>query len=177
MEKSSNASAKDYGFYLGVALALWTVIAYALNLELLVNFWINLLILPIVIVAAGVVATAKSKQLQGGFISFKGAFTSYFITVVIGILISFMVSIILFNFIDTEAANTVKEIAVEKTISMMEGFNTPPEKIAEQVDAMENQDIFSLKTQVFQIAQSIILFTILGLIVAAIMKKTNPDAQ
>jgi len=176
MGKSFKTSAKDYGLYLGVTLVLWTVIAYALNLELLVNFWINLLILPVVIVAFGLVSTAKSKQLLGGFLSFKESFTSYFITVALGIAISFAVSIVLFNYIDTDAAITVKEIAVEKTVAVMEGFNAPPEKIAEQVDAMEKQDLFSFKTQLFQIAQSIIIFTIIGLLVAAVMKKTNPDS-
>ena len=177
MEKSFKSSAKDYGMYLGLALTLWTVIAYVIDLELMVNLWLNLLVLPVVIIGFGVVSTAKSKQILGGFLSFKEAFTSYFITIALGIGISFAVSIILFNYIDTEAAITIKEIAVEKTIAMMEGFNTPPDQIAKQVEAMENNDLFSFKSQIFQIAQSLVFFTIIGLIVAAIMKKSKPDSQ
>ncbi|WP_299556194.1 DUF4199 domain-containing protein [Seonamhaeicola sp.] len=177
MEKSFKSSAKEYGLYLGAALTLWTVIGYALNLELLVNFWVNLLILPVAIVIFGVVSTAKSKGILGGYMTFKQAFTSYFITVALGIVISSVVSIILFNVIDPEAANTLKEIATEKTILMMERFGAPPEKIAEQVEAMENQNIFSLKTQLLQIAQSLVFFTIIGLIVALIMKKSKPETE
>ena len=169
MEKSFKSSAKDYGMYLGLALTLWTVIAYVIDLELMVNLWLNLLVLPVVIIGFGVVSTAKSKHILGGFLSF--------ITIALGIGISFAVSIILFNYIDTEAAITIKEIAVEKTIAMMEGFNAPPDQIAKQVEAMENNDLFSFKSQIFQIAQSLVFFTIIGLIVAAIMKKSKPDSQ
>ncbi|APY11748.1 DUF4199 domain-containing protein [Seonamhaeicola sp. S2-3] len=177
MEKSFKSIAKEYGLYLGAALTLWTVIAYVINLELLVNFWMNLLIIPVAIIAFGVVSTAKSKGILGGYMSFKEAFTSYFITVAIGIVISFVVSFILFNVIDPEAANTLKEITTEKTISMMENFGAPAEKIAEQVEAIENQNIFSLKTQLLQIAQSLVFFTIIGLIVALIMKKNKPETE
>lgn len=175
MEKSLKSVASNYGLYLGITLSLWTVIGYAIKLELLVNFWINFLVMPLIIIIFGIISTTKSKKLLDGYISFKKAFTSYFITITIGIIISSIVSIIIFNFIDPDAAVTIKEIAIEKTVDMMEGFNAPTDKIAEQVEAIESQNIFSIKTQLFQLAQGLVFFTIIGLIVAAVMKKNNPD--
>jgi hypothetical protein len=177
MEKSIKSSAINYGLYLGAVLSLFTVIGYAINLELLVNFWLTLLILPIIIIAFGVVSTAKSKSLFDGFLNFKQAFSSYFITVAIGILISTAVSVILFNFIDPDAAITLKQLIVEKTINIMEGMGAPAEAVAEGIEKIENQDTFGIGTQLKSLAQSLVFFAVIGLIVAAIMKKNNPDAE
>ena len=176
MENSIKSNAINYGLYLGAILALFTVLGYALNLELLVNFWMNLLILPIVIITFGIISTAKSKGLLNGFLSFKQAFSSYFITVAIGVLISTVVSIIIFNFIDPDAANTLKELIVEKTISLMEGMGAPAETIAENVEKIESQDTFGFGTQLKNLAQGLVFFAVIGLIVAAIMKK-NPETE
>ena len=177
MENSIKSSAINHGLYLGGLLSLFTVIGYAINLELLVNFWLTLLILPIIIIAFGIISIAKSKSLLNEFLNFKQAFSSYFITVAIGILISTAVSIIIFNFIDPDAALALKELIVEKTINFMEGMGAPAETIAENVDKIESQDTFGIGTQLKSLAQSLVFFAVIGLIVAAIMKKKNPDAE
>ena len=176
MENSIKSSAINYGLYLGAALSLFTVIGYAVNLALLVNFWLTMLLLPLIIIAFGVVSTAKSKSILGGFLSFKQAFSSYFITVAIGILISTTITIIIFNFIDPNAAIEVKRILVENITNMMEGFGAPAEAVAQSIEQNENQDTFGLGTQLKSLAQSLIFFAVIGLIVALIMKKSNPDA-
>jgi len=177
MENTIKSSAINYGLYLGAILCLFTIIGYAINLELLVNFWLTLLVLPIIIIVFGIISTAKSKSLLNGFISFKQAFSSYFITIAIGILISTALSIILFNFIDSDAALELKELIVEKTVNFMEGMGAPAEAIAEGVQKIEDQDTFGLGTQLKSLAQSLIFFAVIGLIVGAIMKKNNPDTE
>ncbi|MEC3908353.1 DUF4199 domain-containing protein [Tamlana sp. 2201CG12-4] len=177
MEKSLKSIATNHGLYLGIALSLWTILGYAIDLSLLVNFWINLLVIPLVIIATGIFVIGKCKSVSKGFISFKGAFTSFFITVLVGIVVSSLVSILLFNFIDPDAALAIKEMAIEKTVTMMEGFGAPADKIDEQVEAIEAQNLFSIKTQLFQLGQGLVFFIIIGLIAAAIMKKSDPDAE
>jgi len=175
MENSIKSSAINHGLYLGGLLSLITVAIYAINLNLMVNMWLGIGLL-IAVIAFGVVSTAKSKSIMEGFLSFKQAFSSYFITVAVGIIISSVISIILFNFIDPEAAETVKQLTVESTISMMEGFNAPAETIAETVDKIEGQNQFSVINTMKSIAWGLLFQAVIGLIVAAIMKKTNPDA-
>ena len=157
-------------------LALITVLAYALNLELLTNMWVGILIL-IAIIIFGIISVAKVKQAQNGFASFKQAFTSYFITVLIGLLISTLVSFLLFNVIDTDAADVLKEKTIEKTVEMMENFNTPTEVIAETVEQMESQNQYSIGNVTKGLAGYLVVFSIIGLIVAAAMKKNNPEAE
>lgn len=177
MEKSIQSNAINYGLYLGGLLALWTILCYAVDLALLVNFWMFYLVIPIIVISFGVVSVAKSKSLLDGFISFKEAFTSYFITIALGVFISTIVSFALFNFIDPDAAIEIKTILVEKIVNTMEGFNLPAEAVSEAVSEIENQDMFSLGRQALGMFQSIIFFSVIGLIVAAIMKKNNPDAE
>lgn len=175
MENSIKSNAINYGLYLGGALALITVAIYAIDLSLMVNMWLGILML-LVVVGFGVVATAKSKSILGGFLNFKQAFSSYFLTVVIGTVIANLVSYILFNFIDPDAAKQVSEMTIEMTINMMEGFGAPAETIAEAVEKMENQNQFGAGTIAKNMIWAFVIHAVIGLIVAAIMKKSNPDA-
>ncbi|WP_298345299.1 DUF4199 domain-containing protein [uncultured Algibacter sp.] len=174
MEKSLKSIATNYGLYLGVFLALITVIAYAVNLELLTNMWLGIAIL-LVIVVFGIIAVAKVKQSQNGFASFKESFTSFFITVLIGLLISTVVSFLIFNVIDTGAAETLKQKTIEQTVQMMEGFNAPVDAIDKTVEQMESQNQFGIVGILKSLAFQLVLFSIIGLIAAAAMKKNNPD--
>jgi hypothetical protein len=138
--------------------------------------WYGIFIL-IAIIVFGIISVAKTKQAQNGYATFKQAFTSYFITVLIGLLISTLVSYLLFNFIDTEAAEVLKEKTIESTIQTLEGFNAPSETIAESVKQIESQNQFSILNILKGLAGYLVLFSIIGLIVAAAMKKTDPDAS
>ena len=97
MEKTLKSTAMNYGIYLGITLVLVTVLAYAMDIELLTKWWLGI-ILFFVVLAFGIVSTIKAKELLNGFISFKQAFSSYFIAIAIGILISTAASVLLFNF-------------------------------------------------------------------------------
>ncbi|WP_299887596.1 DUF4199 domain-containing protein [uncultured Lacinutrix sp.] len=174
METSTKSSSINYGLYLGVILAAITVLCYAIKLELLVNFWLVLVALPILIIMFGVISVVKSRNILEGFISFKQAFSSYFITVAIGIIISTIISYLIFNFVDPEAALHLKSLAIEKTEITMKNWGAPLDEIAKQVEAMENQDSQSISAQLFSLAQSLVFFAVIGLIVALIMKR-NPE--
>ncbi|MFD0989602.1 DUF4199 domain-containing protein [Mariniflexile jejuense] len=176
MEKSLKSIATNYGLYLGILLALLTVISYAINIELLTYTWYGIFIL-IAIVAFGIVSVAKIKQAQNGFASFKESFSAYFITVLIGLIISTVVSYLIFNFIDTEAAGILKEKTVEKTVQMMKSFNAPNEAIAEAVEKIESQNQFSIGGILKGLAAYLVFFSVIGLIVAAAMKKSKPDTE
>ncbi|MCF7561365.1 DUF4199 domain-containing protein [Sabulilitoribacter multivorans] len=174
MEKSIKSLATNWGLYLGVALALLTVLGYV-NLDLFTKWWFGIGMLILVIVM-GIISAMKSKGLLGGFISFKNAFTSYFITVALGLVISTVVSIIIFNFVDPEAANTLKEKIMDSQVQMMQNFGAPEEAIAEAVEKLEAQEnMFSIGKVLQSLAFQLIGYSIVGLIVALVVKKNNPD--
>lgn len=176
MENSLKSIATNWGLYLGCLLALLTVVAYAVSLDLLTNMVYGIFIF-IAIIVFGIISVAKTKQAQNGYASFKQSFTSYFITVLIGLLVSTVISYLLFNFIDTEAAAVLKEKTIESTIQMMESFNAPSDSIAEAVKQIESQNQYSILNILKGLAGYLVFFSVIGLIVAAAMKKTDPNAS
>lgn len=176
MEKSFKSSAINYGVYLGLLLSSFTILAYVIKIELLVNFWIMLLILPLVAIVFGVVSSSKTKKLLGGFMNFKEAFSSYFITVAIGVILSSLVSIIIFGFVDPDAAITLQEIALEKTRAFMERMGAPESEIDKAMAQAAKEDAMSLGSQILNIAKGLVFYAVIGLIVALVMRKKDPNA-
>ena len=175
MDKTIKSIATNFGIYLGAILSAITVIAYATNLELLTEWWLGIGLFVMIIVF-GIISISKSKHALGGYISFKEAFTAYFVTVLIGIVISSLVSIIIFNFIDPEAAITLKELVIEKSIEMMRGFNAPEESIAEALSQMEEAPSqFAIGNVIQSLLIQLVIYSVIGLIISLIMKKTNED--
>ena len=176
MEKTIKSIATNNGLFLGLLLAAVYVIAYAVNIELLTKWWLGIGLL-IAIIVFGIISIAKSKKSLNGFISFKEGFTSYFITVLIGLLVASVVAIVLFNVIDPDAAITLKEKTIENTAEMMRNWNAPEESIVETVEKMREQpNQFSIGSVLQSLVFQLILFSIVGLIAALIMKKSDENA-
>lgn len=174
-QASIKKSSMNYGYILGGSLALLTVVLYAVNLESLTQWWIGIITLLFAL-AMGIVSTAKAKSLLGGFLSFKQGFTAYFITVAIGLLIAVLVNIVLFNFIDPEAAEVLKESIMEMSEGMMRQFGAPEAEIEKALADMENENSFAIGQQVQSYFFQLIFYSIFGLLIALIMKKKDPNA-
>jgi hypothetical protein len=174
MEQQMKSSAINYGIYLGIGLSLITVIIYIFSLDTFVNFWYYI-ILTFVLIIVGIVSTAKSKSIGNGYLSFKEAFSSFFIPIAIGMLISLGVNILIFSVIDPEAAAYVQEKSIESAVAMMERWGAPSSEIDKVLEEAENTNSLSAVNQIKQSLKSLLFFAIVGLIVAAIMKKKNPD--
>lgn len=159
----------SYGIITGVVGALITTLIYSIDLKLFTAWWVTVISISSYIVIAVVLLSKTKKELKGIF-SFKDAFTTYFISAVIGILISVAFNIILFNFIDPSAKEAIKEVSIKYAVEMMEKFGTPSSAINEAVKKLQENDQFSivelLKSSVFSIAFS----ALFGLLLALIFK-------
>jgi len=163
----------QYGVITGIISVLITAGIYAIDLSLFTSMWLGIgLILFYMTMGVLVIRSAK-KQLNGN-ITFKEAFTTFFISLIVGIIISVTFNIILFNFIDPAAKETIKELILKSTAEMMEKFGAKSSDINEAIKKMEEKDQFSigelLKGSIFNILFS----SIYGLILAAIFK-TKPS--
>jgi|TARA_R100000501_G_C2567077_1_gene75436 multidrug transporter EmrE-like cation transporter len=176
MEKSLKSVSVPYGVYAGLALSIITVLAYAFNLELFTKWWLGVGNFLIVLVLGIFAVRAAKKISTTDYFSFKQAFTAYFIVPAIGLLIAVLVSILIFNVVDPQAAQTVTEMTAETTRNMMENFNVPQADIDKAVADIESNNQFSfvnlLKAYVFQLA----FFSAIGLIVALVFREKNPNA-
>jgi|TARA_B110000967_G_C18422270_1_gene334454 hypothetical protein len=172
MEPTTKSSATNNGLYLGGILSIITVLIYAVNLDLFTEWWLGIALF-VLVVAYGVISAIKSRNILGGFISFKQAFTSYFITIAIGTLIATVIGIAIFTFIDPEAATYLNEQILLLTKQTMERFGMPQEAMQAALDEAATKDNFSLAMQGQAFAFRLAFYALIGLIVALIVKKTD----
>ena len=157
----------SYGIITGVVSALITTAIYSIDLNLFVKWW---LVIFLVYITIGIVLLSKTKKELKGIFSFKEAFTTYFISAVIGILISVGFNILLFNFIDPSAKDTINEIVIKYTAETMQKFGAPSSAVNEAVKKMQENNPYStielIKGSAFSIAGS----ALFGLLLALIFK-------
>ncbi|RZS93469.1 DUF4199 domain-containing protein [Aquimarina brevivitae] len=172
-QTNTNKIGINYGIILATILTLFTVLGYAFYQEIFVKWWVFFLLL-IVIVLIGILSAVKSRKILGGIISFKETFKAYFIPIVIGTLISTLVTILIFNVIDPEAAVAIKDRSIEVTMEFMQKFNVPEEDMNKAIADIRNADNFGALTQIKNWFGSMIVYIVIGLIVSLIIRKKEP---
>jgi membrane-bound ClpP family serine protease len=164
-----------YGISLGIILALITATMYAIDLKLFVSGWIGVSTFVIYLVI-GILLLVKTKKDLNDFLSFKDAFTTYFIAVLAALLISTLFSVLLFNVIDPGAKETISEHLIKYMAETLQKFGTPASAINEALAKMKETSPFSTLEQLKGLAFSLALYSILGLILAAFFKsKTTQE--
>jgi hypothetical protein len=158
-----------YGIITGVVSALLTTTIYSIDLNLFIKWWLGIAMLVIYLTIGVVLLTKTKKELKGIF-SFKEAFTTYFISAIIGVLISVCFNILLFNVIDPSVKDTLNEITIKYTVETMEKFGAPSSAVNEAVKKMQENNPYStlelIKGSAFSIAGS----ALFGLLLALIFK-------
>jgi hypothetical protein len=164
-----------FGITTGIISSLITATIYAIDLNLFTSWWIGILSIATYL-TIGIFLLSKTKRELKGVFPFKDAFTTYFISAVIGILISVVFNIILFNIIDPSAKDAVKDLTIKYTVNMMQKFGTPASAINEAIAKLKENDPYSvvelLKGSIF----SIVFSSIFGLVMAAFFK-SKPSSQ
>ncbi len=157
----------------GLALA-YTLMAYLVDLTLMTNPWVGILFWVVTLILL-IIAVSRAKAAMGGFISFKEAFSTFIVAYVIYALITTAFSMLLFNVVDTAAAAELQEMIIESSVGMMESFGAGEEQIEQSVEAMESQNSFGVMGLLQSFFWGIVGYAVIGLIVAAFMKKNKPD--
>jgi cbb3-type cytochrome oxidase subunit 3 len=161
-----------FGVITGLVSALITTLIYSIDLKLFTAWWVTVLSFCFYIVIAIVLLSKTKKELLGVF-PFKDAFTTYFISAAIGILISVVFNILLFNVIDPSAKESVKEISIKYAVEMMEKFNTPASTINEAIKKLQENDQFSIIELLKGSAFSIVFSALFGLLLALVFKSKS----
>jgi len=163
-----------FGVLSGIVSALITSTIYAIDLNLFVSWWIGVVSMVIYLIISVALLTKTKKEMNGIFV-FKDAFTTYFISAVVGTVIGTLFNILLFNVIDPSLQDTLKEITIKNAVAMMQKFNSPAAAINEMIAKMQENNPYSvvelLKGSVF----SIVFSSIIGLIMAAFFKSKSQE--
>lgn len=173
MNNAVKSAASKYGPIIAAIGITYTLLAYLIDMKLMVNMWagISLWVINFILL---IISVRAAKKMMDGFISFKNAFSTFLLTFVLSSLLTTVFAILLFGVVDTDAADQLQELTIETSVSFMEKLGTPESEIEKQVAAMEENNQFSALSQVKGFFMGIVFYAILGLIVAAVMKKDKP---
>lgn len=175
MNEIVKKNAVKYGIIIGLIMVLINVGMYVIDMNLFGKWWIGILNM-ILAVGIGIYAMVLTKKELNNNYSFKDAFSTYFFYAVIGIAISVIFQIILFNYVDPAAQETLKEVQIKTTVEMLQKFNTPTNAIKEAIKNIEESNQYApleqLKGMFIAFAVSGIFAAILGAIF-----KSKPKEQ
>ncbi|PCH78168.1 MAG: DUF4199 domain-containing protein [Flavobacteriaceae bacterium] len=167
----------NYGLILGFILSLITLYAFAVDSTVLNNWWLVLLVPFFSAIVLGLLAIGTVKKEMNGFITFKEGFTTYFVMIALGLLITTVVSILIYNVVAPEFKEVVIEQQIVKTTEMMESYNIPYEQIDETVEKMREDDSLSVSKQMLSYVVGLAIYSIFGLLLALILKRNNPELE
>lgn len=126
----------------------------------------------IVVMVLLLVMSLQQRKAMGGFISFKEAFQGLFIAILIVVAISNIYTVIYTNWIDPQYFDKVKEMSVSMVSGL--GDEEAADAVAEKMDEeFEKQKSFS--RQMLGFAGSVILYSLFGFIIAAVVKRNKPE--
>jgi hypothetical protein len=169
------------GLTLGLVEIALFVLTFMSLIDSIVGKDSSILLLVLVLLAPilfmiifSIYQTINFRKSNGGYLSFKEAFTSCTGVLMAGGFIVLVFNLMLFSFIYPEFSNVMIDAQIEISITLLEFFNSPVEQIEESVALIEENSNFSPKIFVNSYIKSIILYTVFGLLVAAFTKKDKP---
>lgn len=154
-----------------ISIVMFTII-YIIDLELMLKWWFSTLSIIIPIALSIILLSKTKKELNGNF-TFKDAFTTYFIYAVIGIALSTIFQIILFNIIDPSVKDTLKELVMKFTQDIMKKVGAPSSEISKAMKELNLKNPYSAFEMFKGMFGSIAISSVFGLIMAAIFKTPN----
>jgi hypothetical protein len=139
------------------------------------NMFIFGALLLLLAITYPIVIVYKFRKQNDNYITFREAFLITFCTLGIAGFVTLIFGIILYNLIDPDYPKVLTEKITEKTVTMMQNFGAPQDKIDEQVAKMSQDNKFSVPGQLKSFLFSIVFYALFGLIIAAIFKKTKNE--
>ncbi|PVD53003.1 hypothetical protein DC498_06450 [Terrimonas sp.] len=173
METKSTNIGMTYGLISGLASVIFGLLLYLNGAKSFVSpiAWLGFAI-PIVV---AVLAAAKQKKTNGGYLDFAAALKVIFTTFVIGTVISSFFNYILLNFIDIPFREALAQESTEKMQEMMQKFGAPQDAIDKATEESLKGNNYTLGKTSLSAAFLCIFWFIVSLIIAAIIKKKKPE--
>lgn len=116
----------------------------------------------------------EQKEEQGGFISFKEALKSSFLVTAVSSVVGFVFTLLAKYVLFSDTFDRIMENAINMRIEKMEEKGISDEQIEMSLEMTEK---FADMGIWFQLPGALVVGFIIALIIAAIVKKKNPNAQ
>ena len=128
----------------------------------------------VVIIVIAILAGLRQKKVNGGYIEFTDALKVVFTTFAIGFLLQTLFMYILLNYIDVPFREALAQETLVATETMMKKFGASDSQIEEALKNSAGQNNYSIGKMFLGYAIWCIVFFIVSLIIAAIIKKKRP---
>lgn len=167
-----------FGIIIALVNIIITLFIYVVDVTMMVKWWFLLIIFVVNIILI-LYAGFEWRKLNGGFLPFKGAFSYIFSVLFVSGLIGLLFNILLYQVIDPDLPNTLKDASIEEMVSFMERFNVPDADIDRQVEEIEvkTMEQYSISGMFFSFLYSLIVYAVVALIIGAIVKKSKPEFE
>ena len=162
------------GLLVGFASVFIVLITYIINFEISLEWWYGLLTLSVTI-GLVIYLGINFRTNIGGYMSYKESFKFSFLVMTISYVIGIIFNIVLYTVIDPGLPEVIKQITIEKTVEMMEGFGSSDEVIDATIEGVE-KGIDDSTTPMGLIKSSpwgLLFFALLSLLTAAFIKKNR----
>lgn len=158
------------GLFLGLVLVIIVFTIYFLDIKYFANTLIGTLNF-VLLLSSGIYCSIKSKNILKNDMKFKEAFTAFILPIIIGWAIYVLALLFIFNFFDSEAKELIMNeyIAITKEVNK----NLSKEKLDQLINNMTKEDPFSFINQIKAYFRYILIYSVIGLLVALIFK--NPS--
>lgn len=171
-----NETIKNNGVRFGLILAAWygisTLLIFFSYQELFVNVYMGFSNTLVSLTIATLSILIAKKKL-GGKITFKDAFTSFLIPIVMGLATLIIVSMILFNLVDPSMKEVFINMSIAFTEKNMGGLDVDPKAIVSTIEQIKTTDNFSLGNQFKAFAWKTLLYSIGGMLIALILRNQS----
>ncbi|HEV7232153.1 MAG TPA: DUF4199 domain-containing protein [Bacteroidia bacterium] len=165
------------GLITGFTGIIFTAVTYFLGIHAMVSLWTAACAF-LIFIGLYVFLGLRYRKLNGGYLTFKDAFALIFFMGMISSVLSGTFQIILYHVINPDLPGMMHDAIIQKTVDMMQRFNSPQEKIDETITKMqETTGEYSVGNQIRSIALSSIGVAILALIIGVCIKKTPPPFE
>ncbi|RZS75918.1 DUF4199 domain-containing protein [Pseudobacter ginsenosidimutans] len=162
-----------YGLIGGIAMIVYTLCLYLVGIQAFMNFGLAFLVYGIIIFIA-VLAGLKQKKLQGGYLSFAEALKTVFLTFVLAFLLSTIFNFVLLNYIDPGFRDQMAQATMEKLEGIMRRLGAPDSDIEKAMEGAASADNYTFAKMLLGYGTMCILFCLISLVIAAIIKKNRP---
>lgn len=115
----------------------------------------------------------QQRKAMGGYITFKEAFSAIFVSILIFVVVSNVYTAIYTNWIDPEYYERSLEMSQKMVVQIGADEEASELAAAKAEEQMEKQK--SLSGQLMGGLRSIILYSLFGFIIAAIVKRNKPE--
>lgn len=176
MDSRVKGTGMQLGFTLAAILIVFYLFVYISDYTYMTSTITGFLLIFFCIIF-GLTAPYLAKRRLGGLITFKNAFVPYFLTVVIGVLLSTMFIYVLYGVIDTETGGKIHQEMIKLSKQQAINFDMPKEQAEQSLEIVKQANPYSIEQMLMSAGTRILMLCVPGFIAALAFKNISEPLQ